>query len=377
MNRRRLSLLALIMVLLATQACSARPATTASTGQIAPPGDPTQAEWDQLVAAAKTEGVLVMAGPQGDENREALTRPFEERFGISVEYLGVGGPELPPKVTQERASGLYNWDVFMAGTTTLVRGLKPAGALEPIEPALLLPEVKDPTKWAGGKLPFFDADHSGVSVLRIAGQYFYRNTDQVRADEFKSWKDLLDPKWKGKIVVGRDPRVAGYGRSMFLFFYTHPELGPDYIRTLLRQDLVMLRDDRTAAQQLVQGQYSLCICSDLEVQRMIEIGQPAAVVDPRQMREGSQTTSAYGNVALANRAPHPNAAKLYVNWVLSKDGATHLVKASKSPSTRADVPPEDVGSWAIPEPNWPMTNTEEYLALEEPVVGLIVEMIGQ
>ncbi len=377
MKRRWLTTLALIQVVIAMVACTpARPAPTGSA-PIAPPGDPIQAEWDRLGAAAKTEGTLLMAGPQGDENREALTRPFEEKYGISIEYLGVGGPELPPRVTQERASGLYNWDVFMAGTTTLVRGLKPTGALEPIEPALILPEVKDPSKWLGGELPFFDADHSGLSVLRIAGQYFYRNTDQVRADEIKSWKDLLDPKWKGKIVVGRDPRVAGYGRAMFVFFYTHPELGPDFVRALLRQDLQMLRDDRTGAQQLVQGQYALCFCSDLEVQRMIEIGQPVAVVDPRQVREGSQSTSAYGNITLANRAPHPNAAKLYVNWLLSKEGATHLVKASKSPSTRADVPPEGVGSWAIPEPSWPMTNTEAYLALEEPLVSLIVDVIGQ
>ena len=335
-----------------------------------------QDEWDQLVAAATQEGKLHMFGPQGDEQRRALTEPFESRFGITVEYQGAGGPEVTPRVNNERGAGMYNWDVFMQGTTTLTKGLKPIGALDPIEPMLLLPEVKDPTKWRGGELPFFESDRIGLSIFRRSGQYFYRNTEQVRAEELRSWRDLLDPKWKGRLLVGRDPRLAGYGRAMFLFFYIQPELGPDYIRELAKQDLQILRNDRQAAEWLVQGRYPLCFCSDVDTQSFIDNGLPGAVVDPRSLKEGTHATSAYANIALANRAPHPNAAKLYINWVLSQEGITSFTKATHDPPLRLDVSTEGVNSWAIPEPNWPITNREDSLDLEDALVSLLVELLG-
>ncbi|HLY65796.1 MAG TPA: hypothetical protein VKU60_09705, partial [Chloroflexota bacterium] len=117
-------------------------------------------ELDQLVAAAKREGALAVAGPQGAEVQQALSTAFTDRYGIKVDYLGVGGPELPPRVQRERGGGVYQWDTFIVGTTTLLQGLKPMGALDPIEPELVLPEVRDPSSWRGGAVPFSDKDHT-------------------------------------------------------------------------------------------------------------------------------------------------------------------------------------------------------------------------
>ena len=336
-----------------------------------------QVEWEKVLAAAKKEGRLNLAGPRGDERRRALTETFEKSYGISVEYLGVGGPELPPRVQRERQAGLYTWDVFIAGTSTLLKGLKPIGALERIEPVLILPEVQDPKNWRGNELPFFDKDRIGLSVLRRAGQYLYVNTTLVKAEGFKSWKELLHPQFKGKILVGRDPRVSGYGQSTFNFFFIHRELGPDFIRRLIQQELKLLRDDRTAAQWLAQGKYPLCICSDLQADRLIKEGLPVKAIDGRQLKEGTHVTSAFANVALVNRAPHPNAAKLYINWVLSREGATLFSKATGDPSLRVDVPTDHVEAWAIPQPGWPITNTEEALKTEEPLVALLKQILGE
>jgi len=110
-------------------------------------------DWEKLVQAAQKEGKLFLAGPTGDKRRRALTETFEKKFNIQVEYLGTGGPSLPPRVKVERRVGKYLWDVFIAGTTTLLRGIKPEGILASIEPALVLPEVKDPKNWYGGRLP--------------------------------------------------------------------------------------------------------------------------------------------------------------------------------------------------------------------------------
>ena len=359
-------------------ACSsAAPTGTGSAPAPSGPRSPEDQEWDRLVVEAKREGQVRVTGPQGDENRMALTEPFEKKYGITVDYLGVGGPELPPRVANERGAGLYEWDVFMAGTTTLLRSLKPMGALQPLEPALLLPEVKGPSNWRGDALPWVDGDHTTLALLRRAGQYFYMNTTMVSPGELTSWRNLLDPKWKGQIVMGRDPLVAGYGRSMFLFFYLHPDLGPDYIRQLARQDLQMLRDDRTGAQWLAQGRYPICFCSNVEADKLMQDGLPIAVVDPRSMREGTHTTSGPANIALADHPPHPNAAKLYLNWVLSREGESLLAKSMGDPSTRADVPADKANSWAVPDPSWMVTNGEVALEYEEPLLALLNELFAR
>jgi iron(III) transport system substrate-binding protein len=334
-------------------------------------------EWENLVAAAKKEGQLQVAGPRGAERRQALTETFTKRYGIAVEYLGVGGFELPPRVQRERQAGVYQWDVFMVGTTTLLKGLKPIGALDPIEPSLILPEVKERKYWLGGELPFFDADRLGLALQQRAGQYLFVNSNLVGAEELRSWRDLLNPKWKGKIVVGRDPRVSGHGNATFKFFYTTPGLGPQFIRDLARHELTLMRDDRLSAQWLAQGKYAICICSDLDTPKLIQAGLPVRLVNARQLKEGAYRTSGNANVAIANRAPHPNAAKLYVNWLLSKEAGTLFSRATGDASLRVDVPTDHLESRVIPAPEWPITNTEEALKAEEPTLALLKEIYGE
>lgn len=335
-----------------------------------------QDEWEKTVAQAKKEGKVHVAGPRGDERRRALTETFAKRYGIEVEYLGTGGPDLPPRVQSERRARVYFWDVFIAGSTTLLKSLKPAGVLEPLDPAFILPEVRDPKYWRGGQLPFLDKDRMVLAVTRRAGQYLYVNTDQVKIDQVKSWRYLLRPEFKGKILIGRDPRLAGYGQATFVFFFSHKDLGPEYVRQLVKQDLRIMEDDRTAATWLAQGRYPICICSDLQTDRLIKEGLPLKAVDGRQLKEGTHVTSAFANAALPSRPPHPNAAKLYLNWVLSKEGGTLFARSTGDPSLRVDVPTDHVESWAIPLPEWPISNTEEALKVEEPTMALLKEILG-
>jgi iron(III) transport system substrate-binding protein len=355
----------------------ANPGAASALTDAAAQGLRWQEEWERLIVAAKKEGKLSLAGPRGDERRRALTETFTKRYGIQVDYLGVGGPELPPRVQRERQAGLYLWDVFIAGTTTLLKGLKPIGALEPIEPALVLPEVKNPKNWRDGKLPFFDKDRVGLSIMQRAGQYLYVNTNLVKMEEFKSWRDLLNPKWKGKILIGRDPRRSGYGQATFHFCYIHKDLGPDFIRKLAQQDLKLMLDDRTAALWLAQGTSPICICSDLQTDRLIKEGLPIKAVEGRQLKEGTHVTSAFANIALVNKAPRPNAARLYINWILSKEGGTVFSHATGDPSLRTDVTTEHVEPWAVPQPGWPVTNTEEGLEVEGPLVALLEELLSK
>jgi len=183
MTRARLTLLlgpAFAMLLAVGCGGGTVPAGSASpAGGASKPAAGAQAgtdQWETVLAAAKREGTVTMFGPQGSTRQQALSAPFEKKYGIKVEYQGAGGPEVPPRVQKERGAGQYLWDVFLLGTSTGVLGLRPMGALDPIEPALILPEVKDPKQWRGGQLAFFDDQHIGLAVLRQSGQYFYANT---------------------------------------------------------------------------------------------------------------------------------------------------------------------------------------------------------
>jgi iron(III) transport system substrate-binding protein len=336
-----------------------------------------QQEWERVIAAAKKEGEVRLIGPAGTKLRDALTEAFTKKYAVRVEYLSAGGFQIPQRVERERQAGIFFWDLFIAGTTTLIKGLRPIGALDPIEPALILNEVKDRKVWRGGEPPFFDKERVGLMALLGAGQYLFRNTQLARADEFKSWRDLLNPKWKGKIVVGRDPRTPGYGNATFKFFFTDKSLGTGYIRELLKQEPTLLRDDRMAAQWLVQGKFPICICSDIDTVRLVDEGLPIAIVDGRQLKEGTHVTSAYANVSPANRAPHPNAAKLYINWILSREGSTIFSQASGMPSVRLDVSTDHVRPAMIPEPGWQISSTEEALTQEEPLAAFLKQVMGE
>src|SRR3990172_4947634 len=201
-------------------------------------------EWDRVLAAAKQEGKVAVVSDVGPTVREALTEPFQKRYGITVEHLGISGGEAAARLKTERAAGQYLWDVMVHGTTTMITDLIPSGIAEPIKPALILPEVTDTKNWRDGRLEF--ADKAGVYDLVFIGTpkvILAYNKSLVDPKELKSYKDLLAPKWKGKMAA-IDPRVAGPGLATFTFFYMNQELGESFIRELAGEDLQLTRDHR-------------------------------------------------------------------------------------------------------------------------------------
>jgi iron(III) transport system substrate-binding protein len=306
-------------------------------------------QWNELVAAAKKErSVAVMSSAGGTEVRTALTQPFRDQYGVEVEYLRAPSASvIASRVKTERAAGQFLWDIFIGGTSTPMTALRPEGALEPIEPALLLPEVKDGRNWFGGKLEFAEKQRLILIMLSYSKSAIFVNTNLVKSEDFKSLKDLLDPKWKGKLLSG-DPRVAGPGQATFAFFYEHKELGADFIRKLAGQNIQFLRDYRQGVEWLAMGKYPILIGgSDVDAELFIKQGLPVRIVNPGHLKEGGYLTVGPGAVALLNKAAHPNAAKLYLNWLLSKEGQTVFAKAVGYASRRQDVP-RPVEPWKYP-----------------------------
>jgi len=334
-----------------------------------------QSDWDRTVAAAKKEGKVAVITDVTAAIRDALTIPFQEKYGITVDLFGALGREVPPRIASERKAGRYLWDVFVHGTTTGLESMIPLGAFDPLDPALILPEVKDPKSWRGG-MEFLDPNRMLLTMTPFQRGTIFYNPKLVSPKEFKSHKDLLDPKWKGKLILD-DPRRAGPGQATFTFFYLHPELGADFIRALGKQQITIMKDFAQEVDAIGQGRYPVLIgTADFVAIARAKQGVPIAIVDPRQLKEGTDVSPANGALALFNKAPHPSAAKVYINWLLSKDGQAVFARASGYVSARADVPSDHTEPWRVPQPGAIKTYTKAAMQVRDNLMPLLNEVFG-
>jgi len=178
-------------------------------------------------------------------------------------------------------------------------------------------------------------------------------------------------------MVMDDPRRAGPGVATFTFFYLHPDLGADFIRALGQQQITILRDYAQEVDAIGQGRYSVLIgAADFVAINRAKQGVPIGIVDARQLKEGTDLSPANGNVAIFNRAPNPNAAKIYLNWLLSKEGQTIFARANGYVSARLDVPTDHTEPWRVPLPKAIKTYTKEAMEVKNNLQPLLKEVFG-
>ncbi len=233
-------------------------------------------------------------------------------------------------------------DLFIGGMGTAQATLHPANVLAPIQPLLLLPEVLDQSKWWRGKHRYADAEGKYIFVFVGSANVveLRYNTNLVSPKEFTSFWDLLNPKWKGKIVA-TDPRMNGMDTPV-LFFYYHPKLGPEFMRRLYGEmDVTIARDYRQPIDWLAAGKFAVCIpCNSRETEKAIKQGLPLG--ETLELKEGGTLSAGGGTISFIDKAPHPNAAKLFVNWLLSREGQIEFQKRDGSDSFRIDIPKQNV-----------------------------------
>jgi len=326
----------------------------------AKPGAPvTRAEWDKLVADAKKEGKLVIyAGPIG-EARSALSNAFREKFGITVDIVMSKSADMVPKIEAERRAGIYAVDVGFMGMESFFGSASLIGFTQPVSPLLVLPEILDLSKWREKTLPCADkACHLTVLVLG-SSPYTLINTGIVKPGEINSHQDLLDPKWRGKLIIN-DPSVGGAGSEWFTFILRKVmgiEKGTIFMKQLAQQAPAVTRDQRLLSEWVARGKYAVALAPDkATTAQLIRTGAPVAYID---LKEPRPTTSGPGNLMVFNKSPHPSATKLFVNWILSKEGATVYSKAHGYPATRIDVPTDGIDPFVIPKPSETMLG-EDY-----------------
>jgi iron(III) transport system substrate-binding protein len=364
--RRLLIALAALLAACGGGQPAAAPASPAAAGR-------QNAGWDRLLAAAKQEGKVSVIAPAGNATRAAIVDPFQQKYGIEVDALSVSGSSVTARVMSERAAGKYLWDVFVNGVTDVLTTFIPANAVDPLEPALVLPEVTNLNNWRGGTLEFLDQGHTLLVTTRTVYPTVWVNPNLFKPEQLKSYQDLLDPSFKGKLVMD-DPRKSGPGQALLALWYLSPNLGADFIRAIARQQPLLMSDYQQEANAVGQGKYPILLGgSDQTLTPLTKEGLPIAVVPPQQLKEPVQVAAGATGLALFNRAPHPDAAKVYINWLLSKEGQALFARSQSAVSARVDVPADYLELWRVPGSNAIKTYGPEVLAVRDKVQALAKE----
>jgi len=304
-------------------------------------------EWGKTLRGAEGEGQFTIYGCCYEYDR--VLEGFKKKHPkIKVTTILGTGNQLSSRILAERRGDKYLPDVFSAGANTIHDVLYKSRVLDPFKPALILPEVLDLSKWYDGEHRYIDPEKRYIFAFVAnsqSGQVSY-NVQRVTPGEFKSYWDLLNSKWKGK-MVSLDPTSFGMGATL-QFFYFHPDLGPAFIRKLYGEmQIAVSRDARQMTDWLASGKFSICIrcTAGGEVGKGMQHGLPIDYLDTDDWKEGGSSSAAGGTLGLPNRASHPNAAKVFVNWFLSREGQIALQKLGRPDahnSRRIDIPKDDV-----------------------------------
>ena len=307
-------------------------------------------KWNAILAAARKEGRVVVKGPHDQQIRQNLPAAFTAKFGIPVEYIGGRSSQIAARVRAERRARVYTVDIFLSGVQSTSTILYQEKMLDPLKPVLVLPEVIDPSKWKKGKLWFMDPQEKyALRLLSNAGGNIYINTKHVDPGELRKGRDLLNPKWKGKITVD-DPTVPGKGMGTATWLYV--QFGDEFIKKFyIDQKPVLSRSGRQMVDWLARGTYPISFGADrVGVEQLQKEGfplRPAKLSDlqPRVSPGGA------GLISLVNNAPHPNAAAVFINWMASREGLEVYARAAEYSPLRKDIDESFLTADVIPRPD--------------------------
>lgn len=303
------------------------------------------ADWKATVEAAKREGVVKCACPPRREFAMAFKKGFEDSYpGITLEITAAALPAFPLRVAKEQSAKMFLWDVYTFGPGAEIFDLKNKGGLESMWDYMSLPEVLNDSAWIGGiKDRFLDVEQKhifGMFYTISTGSY---NRDAIADPKIKSFDDLLNPALKGKLV-SVDPRVGGAGESLAAAVFQR--YGRDGLKKLfVDQDVLLMKGNVEVAEQVVRKTrpISLTSVSPDSQQRFKDAGVKLNIADlfvPELARAGTNGSCP----AIFKNPPNPNATKVFINWLLSRDGQKSVSEARGEPSARTDVPvinPED------------------------------------
>jgi ABC-type Fe3+ transport system substrate-binding protein len=339
--------------------------------------DNTAAEWSKVVEAAKKEGKLVLAGPPGAAYRDALMEFTKAYPEIQIDYNGLSGREFSVKADTEQKIGKYLWDVLVGGTTSIITDMLNKGIITefPRDLPETLPSVNDKLWRSGFDEGFADTNKKIIyafSAYTRSGVII--NRDFISEDLVSSVQDLLKPEVKGKIAWF-DPRSGGPGNGAAAGILR--AYGDQFLRKVFtEQGVVITNDSRQQNDWLVRGRYPISVGADLQfgLGDMQDKGIGKNVV-PLNDKKIQELVTGYGAIVSVKNAPHSNAAKVFINWLLSKEGQKIWSEKTRVNSRRLDVPIAEKSQ--APDPNIQYTNAfnEEYVKIADNAAKIAKELL--
>jgi len=294
-----------------------------------------KADWDRTVAAANKEGVLAIAGPSGRGWRDFLTQRFAKDYPqITIKLTPLAGRDFWPRLIKERDVGEYLWDLRVGGSDDNTHVLRVQGMFSTTRDLLVLPDVVDDTKWYGGLDGLF-VDNAHQTLIAFALYESANANYNKRVIHIPiTVKDVVDPRWTGKISMA-DPRGGATLNTASVLLKVY---GEDYLRKLMVvQKPVITKDPRQQVEWLASGRYPITF--GLPTASLVEYAASGANTADFVRMEGAPTwTQGVGGMTLISKAPHPNAAKVFINWMLTRQVQADLMQAVRLNSRRNDVP---------------------------------------
>jgi iron(III) transport system substrate-binding protein len=268
-----------------------------------------------LVAAATKEGKVTFYTSIDLQVAEALAKAFQDKYpGISVQVERSGAERIYQRITQEYDSNIHNVDVVDSSDAANLVDYKRRGWLAAYVPG-------DLSKWpTNQKDPdgFFAANRATLSVIGY-------NTKLIQpGDAPKSYADLLDPKWKSKIVKAH-PGYSGNIMTATYELINQPGLGWPYLQKLGQQDIMQVQSSTEPPKKLALGERPVMFDgNEYNALMLIATGAPIAIVYPT---EGTPLVS--GAAGIMKDSTHPNASRLFLNYLFSTEGQQLLVSVGQ------------------------------------------------
>jgi ABC-type Fe3+ transport system substrate-binding protein len=321
-------------------------------------------EWRTMLEKAKQEGKVVvsMGAPIG----EKLAAAFQRDTGIKLEFMSGTTQTVQARFMREVESENMTIDVQIGGSGELAL---PREQMQPIKDLLVLPKVTDGKYWANGHIYFIDSQRKYFpQTADYVSFRVFANADKVNIADLKKFEDLLDPKYKGKIVSADPTGMAGgQGFSEGVM----NSRGAEFLEKLYKgQEVRLTRNGTQLVEMAVRGTNPIVIGAlQADIDKFTSQGFNLQYVDFADWPNYS--TGGRSVVKMPRLAPHPNAAAVFVNWFLSKPGQELYEELLQEPTRRTDVTHKDIPSYMFLKPgiDYIETYNEDYVTKLRPVVN--------
>ena len=297
-------------------------------------------EWTKLVAAAEEEGSVVLRIPAGNTLREFFAAEWPKAFPkIRLDASPLQEAGWIQRVRVERGAGKFLWDGALAGSVTTFT-MKNSGFTVPIVPELVLPDVKDERTWGSWEKVFFDNEHRYVLATQNFLKMPFYNARLLPPERVKALgaKVFLDPSLKGRIIW-HDPLMPGSGETFAVVM--HKLLGDAGLRSFVTEQVVFTANMMDLVEKMARGQYAISMGPTMAtlLRRYENAGLDFDIRPLGNTPEiGAYSNTGGSNLIVMKDAPHPNAMRVFVNWLVSKEVATKLAKHTEQDSNREDIP---------------------------------------